>query len=311
MKLGKLISIATSSLLVCGALQATELASTTATDSTTSTNEVDIQRGWQMLGTSYDIANLDMVFGKAAVSTVWTYDTSEERWKVYSPSEDVRLQIMNSDAVAPLRELKVNNGYWVLANFEDTLELNATTNSELAVIAPPPAVDDGTVATTCTDSYYCFKDALTPVALTDLSGKTFKIVINDYQNADSYVSVTFASDGTASYDWSNAPDWMSSSTTTVAFNSTDGTIDVSNGYDSTPAQYKILASDTNGIIFGTTNLDGWLWNDLSYDSRTIIAVKDGVSTLTADMGSRIPYTVFNMWSDENYWTVYDNNVVTS
>ena len=114
MRINKLISVCTAAVLAATTVSATDLKE----------NQIEITKGWKMLGTGYDIKNMNTVFGKNSVSTVWTYDASQERWKVYSPDEDIRLQIMNSDLVSPLQSLSINSGFWVLGNSIDTLELN-------------------------------------------------------------------------------------------------------------------------------------------------------------------------------------------
>jgi hypothetical protein len=294
-----IISIVTAATIAASSLYAGELKE----------NQIKVQKGWKLLGTSYDIKDMDLIFEKKSISTIWAYDDEIKKWKVYSPDSDIRQQIMGSEIVAPLFDLKRNTGFWVLGNSFDILELNATKNDEMA---PPPTIDnDTTTVDSSCKSYNCFKDSLQDVTEELLKGKTFKFLVNDWQSDNKYVSITFDNDLNTTADYENAPSWFSGSSLTVKYNSRNKTLDVSNGYDSSVSSYKVLASDSNGIVFGSVDIDSYYWNELNlYDNKFMVAIAKDISSLNASMDSMIPYKSFSSWDTESNWRVYENGYVT-
>lgn len=74
----------------------------------------DINKGWQLLGTSYDIELND--FNKSCINTMWSYDMNEKSWKAFSPNLNIQNSIENSMFISKLNNITKKDGFWINAN---------------------------------------------------------------------------------------------------------------------------------------------------------------------------------------------------
>lgn len=114
------------------------LAGLTATSLSAQEYNLNVTAGWQLLGTQNCISDMS-VFNKNSISTVWTYDKINNKWQIYTPSQDLTnvAQISGFEIISTIKE---NTGFWVGANYDDTITI-VTNDSTDTVLSTPPSFD--------------------------------------------------------------------------------------------------------------------------------------------------------------------------
>jgi len=70
-----------------------------------------VKRGWQNLGTSKSVSL--KAFKIECVEITWVYDRDEQKWKAFSPDENMQQLIDRSENVGKLKLITKNQGFWV------------------------------------------------------------------------------------------------------------------------------------------------------------------------------------------------------
>jgi len=72
-----------------------------------------VKRGWQNLGTSKSISL--KAFKIECVEIAWVYDRDEQKWKAFSPDENMQQLINRTENVGKLKLITKNQGFWIKA----------------------------------------------------------------------------------------------------------------------------------------------------------------------------------------------------
>ncbi|MEA3314678.1 MAG: SdrD B-like domain-containing protein [Campylobacterota bacterium] len=88
----------------------------------------DINKGWQLLGTSYDIELND--FNKSCINTMWSYDMNEKSWEAFSPNLNTQNSIENSMFISKLDNITKKDGFWINANQDCEVVLSEKTDTQ-------------------------------------------------------------------------------------------------------------------------------------------------------------------------------------
>ena len=84
--------------------------------------DINLTRGWQMLGALDDI-NVQ-AFNNQKIAVVWTYDETTKQWAAYSPIVDLSLY----PKINPLSNIEKGKGFWVLSRSSLTVDTNVSVN---------------------------------------------------------------------------------------------------------------------------------------------------------------------------------------
>jgi len=78
------------------------------------TEYIPVQTGWQLVGTSSCVQNMEP-FDKASINTVWTFDKNAGQWKVFTTNTLLQAALASNSAVASLNTIEANQGFWIYA----------------------------------------------------------------------------------------------------------------------------------------------------------------------------------------------------
>ena len=90
-----------------------------ATASLLSANEVPLQQGWNLKGTSANLTTAS--FDNECVETVWQFKNN--KWQAYSPKIQMQTLIEESVGIQTISSVDSNDGFWVLANSDCNIAL--------------------------------------------------------------------------------------------------------------------------------------------------------------------------------------------
>ena len=288
----------------------------------------NFQQGWQLEGAVSDM-NLS-VFQNVNVVSVWTYDYKNQKWRAYFPNQSIDL---GKYGIEPLKQIKKGEGFWVnsVGSFsinvmdKDIQEaynqgyqdgLNSATSQCSSSDVPP--VDDINNSNNGNTLPYNPLDHLidtpTDFNLSDIAGKTFKIIYEDEENGENteYPLLTFNNNGIGHVSFSNDDNF------TLKYD--NGLIDVNSTYGDT-LKFKKLAEDNNGIIvvgidkdengnYHNKFLDAWLNNINPVDMSTLnypvtfYSAYDGNMTINGDG------TITYPWGEDENYTIQNGQIVT-
>lgn len=77
--------------------------------------------GWKLRGSNYKF-NYMGIFNNDKINIVWTFDTINNKWSAYSPDTTISNLITNKTTVDTINTIEANDGYWILANSDLTIE---------------------------------------------------------------------------------------------------------------------------------------------------------------------------------------------
>ena len=92
---------------------------------------ISIKSGWQLKGTEVGFNDMNS-FKKDCIETVWRYNDIEKKWEAFSPKEAIQEKIKNSMFVSKLDKINPNDGFWIFADNNCTIESNSSTNLIIA-----------------------------------------------------------------------------------------------------------------------------------------------------------------------------------
>ena len=278
-------------------------------------DSVMVEEGWQLLGTSSGIENME-VFDKPSIRTVWTYDKSSQSWKVYSPDENINVLVDANPLISTLETINPNEGFWVNVNdgYMDSLEFdNDFSEDNETDVNDTVVVQDK------------FVDKLIDVNISDLAGRTFKFVRNSYKESNSltipdleYTYITFDNDGVAEDEvqltaCTYNPDQNKSSVKITA-KLEDGMLNFYLDDNATTMRsYKKLASDETGIVFGTVDDSedfSYMYEASLLPGSVFYFLDDDAVATPEDMNESLPLGVYYPWSSD-YYDVYESNGTVS
>ncbi len=88
---------------------------------------INLKSGWQLKGTEVGFNDMNS-FKKDCIKTVWRYNDIEKKWEAFSPKEAIQEKIKNSMFVSKLDKINPNDGFWIFADNNCTIESNSTTH---------------------------------------------------------------------------------------------------------------------------------------------------------------------------------------
>ncbi len=260
---------------------------------------IQLQEGWQLLGTSNPIVDMK-VFNKSSIQTVWTFDKNMKIWKAYSPN--MNLQAIINQAFTPLISINSNEGFWVNVNqgFSDILVLDENVTDT-----------NNTIATSR------YVDPLLSVTLSHLAGKTFKYIENHMHDTSStsqelkYKTLVFNDDGVAidvlTYNSCDYNDTNNTSTTITIKVENDNLNFYAEDNTAIAKSYKILAYDDSGIVFGQLNTaTSYTYSTLGLPGEIFYFLNENISASPTDMSTKIPFAMYQTWNSSSYST-YESN----
>ena len=163
--------------------------------------QINIKSGWQLKGALEDI-NVTDIFNKPEITSVWTYDDENNKWKVYLPNTNIDL---DNYGIKPLNIIYKGEGFWINANNSLLIEIDNKDESILSQanenyieesINENNIKDNNITESIEYNSNIITEDNLidTPTAfeLTDIANKTFKTFIGD-----DIIEIAFDSNGVA------------------------------------------------------------------------------------------------------------------
>jgi len=258
--------------------------------------QIHIQVGWQLLGSSNEIIDISTVFNRPSINTVWIFDQTTQIWRAYSPDPATMQLIDDSNIVEPLLYIPRNSGFWVNAKYSDDLIID--NNSESLEL--PPLDENST-----------FVYQLQDVAVDLFANKNFKIVEKVYSENTgniSYLPIQFDSNGEAQFSELNYDCYNSDENETIV------TLKVENGNlnvyaNNNVRSYKILAVGTDGIVLGALDAikDGNVYYVAGIEEPVIYLLNENAVESPQDMANKIPYNEYMIWSASNDYRSYETN----
>lgn len=256
---------------------------------------LSVHPGWQLLGSSNEVQDVTSTFSSSNIKFVWVFDDTAQKWKAYSPDSNLMQVINDSDNVETLSYIAPNKGFWINATGYETIILNDNSN------------------TNPEQNGFRFVDKLKDVNLSSFANKTFKILnyYNDFyedSKAPLFKSITFDQNGNAklSFSYKHCYDDNDNDTNiTIDYKINNGTLVVSDDYNNS-MEYKILATNDNGVVLGSTmaNRYGPMWKA---NNSILVFLNDNVTQQPVDMSSIIlPFKVYDTWDNDSY-TELDSN----
>ncbi len=255
---------------------------------------IQLESGWQLLGTSTSIKDMS-IFDNGAIKTVWSYDKTTESWKAFSSDSDTKKLIADSSIVNPLHAIGSNKGFWVNANYKSVLTI------------PTDSFDAN-----ATSSFYV--DKLKDVNVSLVADKSFKFV--ERKSIDSsklnYRTVTFNADGIATYTIDPDACYADENATTVTV-----TIRVEdknlNFYQDGHIleSYKLLATNSVGTVFGTLDITDYKYSEYTPAPVFYILNDDAVES-PVDMSKKTyPLNAYSTNYAKNGYVTFDSNLTAT
>lgn len=251
---------------------------------------ISVSKGWDFRGASLNI-DVPKTFNDSRIKTVWSYDSINKSWNVYSPDADTNAAIDESSSIGNLTGLNIGDGYWV-----NSSEAYSSAYSEFIDTTIPSDI---------------YKDPLIDVTLEIVQNKTFK-VYNDDINA--YENLVFDNDGIATLTEMSCNDEQ----TSISIKVENGNINVyENGVlDET---FKILAVDTTGIVIGGKEIaDEDDMHSSHGEGEVYYLLNSNASENPINMSTKLPYDMHNSYYAGEYeyfnadfttgWAWYDSSI---
>lgn len=94
---------------------------------------IDVQKGWNLLGSSSAIPVANYFNNSDKIKTVWAYDTTSG-WKAYS-SDTNTINAINNAGINFMNSIDANKGFWVNSTVSECLPFSEVANSA-------PSIDD-------------------------------------------------------------------------------------------------------------------------------------------------------------------------
>jgi hypothetical protein len=110
----------------------TFIALAAATSNPSKGEDVSISSGWNLLGTQYEIDNLD-IFNVPGVDIVWGWDNTSKTWKIYTQNEEI-MNLAKLYGIDPLNSIQPFSGFWIKASEPTTVFLPSS-----GECPPPPS----------------------------------------------------------------------------------------------------------------------------------------------------------------------------
>ena len=265
---------------------------------------IPLNNGWNLVGAVEDI-NISQT---ACVKTAWMYDqytTMNSGWTLYT-NTNYGYDTPSDYGYTEFDMITKSEGFWAYADASAGCsivfpDVNTTTDNNTTVV-------DSNVST--------FINPLTDVTSDMFANKTFKYYkSNENPHAPMELEyITFNS--SAEYTDSVTGDACSyypedGVTVNVLAKVQDGKLQfLVNG--TVQNEYKILASNTTGMVFGTTDIDNFDSNNSGMLPPEVFYLLNNDATETAtDMSVKAPYKtyMFTMYNEANY-DIYETNGTT-
>ena len=93
----------------------------TTSPSSTNAQDITLSSGWNMIGITKNISNLQDYFGSSYINIVWHWDNDNKQWQAWSPKSDMQAKI-ESKGVLPMVALSSGDGVWVNVSSSTTLK---------------------------------------------------------------------------------------------------------------------------------------------------------------------------------------------
>ena len=260
----------------------------------------NIQQGWQLEGAVSDM-NLSQ-FKNANVVSVWTYDYKNQKWMAYFPTKIIDL---SKYGIENLTGIKKGEGFWV--NAAGNFSINVIDDTQKAYEQGyQDGLNSGSSNSVDNPNNITLVDTPTAFDLSDIAGKTFKIVAGK----DGYSILTFDNNGIGHVSFSNDNNY------TLKYD--NGVIDVINDNNDFNFTFKKLKEDKNGIIVAGMGvngkppfLDAWLNNITPVDMSTLnypVTFYDAYDNggITIEDNGTIEYP----WGEDENYTIQDGKIVT-
>ncbi len=258
------------------------------------TENIQLQSGWQMVGSSLEIKNMEG-FNDSRIKTVWAYDNQNKSWKAYSPDSTTMGVITNSSSIGSLTSIKENEGFWV--NAESTYIITVDENT--------------TVDYNLTRSI--FVDPFIDVTLPMVAGKTFKYEKHDMHSssAPTFETITFDSSGVATHviaisacDYHYADKNVTSITTQMKVESGSLNYYVDGNFTTS---YKLLASNTTGAVFGALDANTYTYSPYSPGEIFYVLENSAIENPINMQGLSYPMDVYSSYSPVGYYSTFEAN----
>ena len=270
------------------------LSSLVAASLAVASETIQLEAGWQLLGTSESIKDMS-IFDNGAIKTVWIFDKVTESWKAFSNDSDIKKLIEESNITSPLYSIDSNKGFWIDARYSSVLTI-------------PTDIVDANSTSNVNPNY--FLDTLKDVTVDMLAGKSMKIIKHTF-NSDKleYRTITFDSDGIATY--TVQPD------TCYDKNATEATITLKvedsslNFYldNNPPISYKLLASNSVGDVFGVQDSTPYVYSKYTPAPVFYVLNSDTLES-PVDMSKKAyPLDIyFDYFYNDNSHLTFDTNL---
>jgi hypothetical protein len=95
-------------------------------DTNACTSSQTIKEGWNFLGTATGISSMDSF--SQDFDAIWSYNSDDKKWKVYSHNQAIKDLIKNNDKISSLDKILPGSGFWVKANKVTTFHEEAIQN---------------------------------------------------------------------------------------------------------------------------------------------------------------------------------------
>lgn len=265
--------------------------------SVTFANDMSISSGWQIKGTESGFSNIES-FNQSCITSVWSYDTTTNQWRAYSPDSNIQQLIDNNTDIATLTKINSDDGFWVNANSSCSIVKDTnTTTTYPTVIYQTNALWPST----------------TNFTLGMISNQTFNIL----SGYGLEYSVTFDSQGSATvqnpfpqnYDQYGYP-ICSEQSNDMYLTFTNDTLKMSWSENNTSkeSEFKLLVTNENiGYIAVERYFDNY---SVQYLENIYTIFLNTATPTPVDMSTKLPYYMYDTSSygiTQRVVTKYDTN----
>lgn len=239
---------------------------------------MNLVSGWQMKGTEVGYSSMNS-FENDCILTVWSFDTSSESWKAYSPDENLAQLINSSATIQNLYNLNKDEGFWVNAK-------------QSCIVTKEGNISDPIVIYQ-TNALWPYATSFT---LDMIANKTFKA-----QNSDSSIQTfTYDENGFVSISSGCQENNMSLDSSGVLIDSWSYSYINENNETITNIfnyENKLLATDSDiGYITVSRHYDEY--NKQYYENVSSMIFASAFE-IPVDMNAKLPYTIYNAWGIED------------
>lgn len=98
-----------------------------------SAQNFSFSKGWHLQGSASNYSDMKS-FNHDCIQSLWMF--KDNRWSLYTPDSTVMNSILSStSSIDPMTKLDANDGFWLYADANCTVELNATLSTDTFILA--------------------------------------------------------------------------------------------------------------------------------------------------------------------------------